>query len=458
VAVLSIGSSPATASPLRFDAFKAYGAGGGQPRSVVSADFNQDNKPDFAIGNYGIDGPAAVTVRLGKGDGTFGPASSIGTAGSTNQLVVDDFNSDGDPDIAAGRGDGKVSVFLGGAGASFDAQTPYETGGINFSLVSGQFDAPNTSPDLATGSSGSNGSELWVLLGAGDGTFGSPTSYPVFTQLSPSLPLAGALADFNGDGDPDVALTDLDSPDVIVMPGATGGTFGTGVFSDAGAGAQSMFMAAGDFDTGSDPDLVLSGLDDTLVVLLGSTGATFAAPVEIDVKDQTDVAGVATGDFDGDGSTDIAAADSSTARNGLAIALGNGDGTFGAAKIYGDSPLSPRALTTGDFNRDGHPDFALAAPSTNQVSILLSDYSKPNTKITKQPPNTVTSSSVTYKFTSNQAGSIFKCKLDGSKFKRCKSADKLAHLKKGDHTFQVRATDPAGNTDSSPAKDSFKVK
>jgi hypothetical protein len=64
----------------------------------------------------------------------------------------------------------------------------------------------------------------------------------------------------------------------------------------------------------------------------------------------------------------------------------------------------------------------------------------------------------TFEFSSTEASSHFECALDGGKFAACTSPDKLTKLKKGKHTFSVRAIDAAGNVDGSPATQDFKVK
>jgi hypothetical protein len=64
---------------------------------------------------------------------------------------------------------------------------------------------------------------------------------------------------------------------------------------------------------------------------------------------------------------------------------------------------------------------------------------------------------VKYEFTSTEAGSAFECKFDKKDFAPCDSPKKKK-VKKGKHTFDVRAIDAAGNTDATPDEDKFKVK
>jgi hypothetical protein len=84
-----------------------------------------------------------------------------------------------------------------------------------------------------------------------------------------------------------------------------------------------------------------------------------------------------------------------------------------------------------------------------------SDTTPPQTTITKAPHKKVTKAKVKIKFSSDEAGSTFSCKLDKGKYKPCDSPYK-ARVEPGKHKFSVYATDQAGNADSSPAKVKFK--
>ena len=85
------------------------------------------------------------------------------------------------------------------------------------------------------------------------------------------------------------------------------------------------------------------------------------------------------------------------------------------------------------------------------------DTDPPETTITKGAPNKTQKSQVKFKFTSDEAGSTFECKLDKKPYKPCSSPKKVRRLDDGRHKFKVRAIDSAGNVDSSAAKDKFKV-
>jgi hypothetical protein len=79
------------------------------------------------------------------------------------------------------------------------------------------------------------------------------------------------------------------------------------------------------------------------------------------------------------------------------------------------------------------------------------DTTPPGTSISSGPSATTTSTSASFAFTATQAGSTFECKLDAGAYAACTSPKAYSDLGVGAHTFSVRATDPAGNTDATPA-------
>ena len=85
------------------------------------------------------------------------------------------------------------------------------------------------------------------------------------------------------------------------------------------------------------------------------------------------------------------------------------------------------------------------------------DTTAPDTTITAGPSGTTNDSTPTFSFTSTEAGSTFACRIDAGAWVACTSPFTTAALGDGAHTFEVRATDVAGNTDASPASRSFTV-
>lgn len=85
------------------------------------------------------------------------------------------------------------------------------------------------------------------------------------------------------------------------------------------------------------------------------------------------------------------------------------------------------------------------------------DTLAPDTSITSGPSGTTTSSSASFSFSASEAGSSFECKLDSGAWVACSSPTSLMGLSDGSHTFSVRATDAAGNTDASEATRTWTV-
>jgi hypothetical protein len=103
------------------------------------------------------------------------------------------------------------------------------------------------------------------------------------------------------------------------------------------------------------------------------------------------------------------------------------------------------------------PDTRGPCPPGSPEPPGSTDTNPPQTKITKGAPNKLDRHKVKFKFTADEPDATFECKLDKRKFKPCSSPKKVERLDEGKHKFKVIATDEAGNSDPSAAKDKFKV-
>jgi len=117
----------------------------------------------------------------------------------------------------------------------------------------------------------------------------------------------------------------------------------------------------------------------------------------------------------------------------------------------------------GRANLDGthvNPRFMTGSHLKDPQGIAvdaLGDTSAPKTRIVKGAPNESKKTKLNFKFKSSEPQSTFECKLDQRKWEPCRSPQRVKGLDEGEHKFKVRAIDPAGNVDPSPAKDKFKV-
>jgi hypothetical protein len=123
-------------------------------------------------------------------------------------------------------------------------------------------------------------------------------------------------------------------------------------------------------------------------------------------------------------------------------------GPFPEYRVNVAATIEPDA--DGDQYGDETQDFCPTDAATQAECVV------PETKITKRPQNRLTKSKAKYKFTSNEPGSEFECKLDRKPYRPCSSPRKYK-ARAGKHKFRVRAIDLAGNVDPTPAKDKFRA-
>jgi large repetitive protein len=102
-------------------------------------------------------------------------------------------------------------------------------------------------------------------------------------------------------------------------------------------------------------------------------------------------------------------------------------------------------------------DAAGNVSGASNARTIVVDTSAPNTVIGAGPIGATASTSAIFSFTADDAAATFECNLDGAGFSSCTSTRTYTGLAEGPHTFQVRATDQAGNTDPTPALRSWTV-
>lgn len=220
-------------------------------------------------------------------------------------------------------------------------------------------------PDLAVAQdvSISNVDNFAILLGNGDGTFQPAiTSGPSGNYNQTVL----AVGDFNGDGKADIAIAACcDGNFVSILLGNGNGTFQPPVNSPTGQAPQSITI--GDFNGDGKIDLAVANYeDDSVSILLGNGDGTFLPKVDYNVG--TEPTTVIVSDFNGDGRQDLAVGNMYGTVN---ILLGNGDGTFQAPMPFNGGTLSLLQIATGDFNGDGIQDLAVASNYGTHNTLLF---------------------------------------------------------------------------------------
>jgi hypothetical protein len=283
-------------------------------------------------------------------------------------VCVADFNADLKPDLAvANAGSHTVSVLLGNGDGTFGTRTDFATGSWPRSVATADLNRDGR-PDLAVANQGSN--TVSVLLGNGDGTFGIRTDFEVGSD-----PWSVAIGDLDGDRRPDLAVANSAQSDatgsVSVLLGNGDGTFEAR--TDLSVGNHPWAVAIGDLDSDRRPDLVVANQgSNTLSVLLGNGDGSFDPGADISAG--VDPLSVAIADLDGDGRPDLAVANSglfhSNQPGTVSVLLGDGHGTFGSRTDYGTG-LNPWSVAVADFNADGRRDLVVANQDPHTVSVLL---------------------------------------------------------------------------------------
>ena len=127
--------------------------------------------------------------------------------------------------------------------------------------------------------------------------------------------------------------------------------------------------------------------------------------------------------------------------------------------ITGGTGRFADASGTGTLRTVGVIDSIVGSIVTQTITSRVKEQISypPETKITKGAPKKTHKTKLKFKFTSNDPGAKFQCKLDKKAFKSCKSPQTLKNLDQGKHTFAVRAIDADGQRDPTPAKGKFKI-
>jgi len=342
-----------------------------QTSMAATGDFNHDGFVDLAT----VDSQDTfIRVYLNQGNGTFVKAFGM-DIDRARWVTVADFNADGNLDLVVLRPDGdedsRFSLLLGNGDGSFNEPVQFNTRANVFTSTTADFNGDGL-PDLAL----SNKNHFSVMLNTGNATFAPP----VFYGPSDEPPRYITSADFNNDGAPDLALIRANNK-VDIMLNQTAGGVGTAVFGQPmpqQLGEKPQIVVPGDFNGDGNIDLASVNSDFRVApvsILLGNGDGTFQP--RRNYFGGNFVEALAVADFNDDGKLDLA---SSSFTSQMRVYPGNGDGTFRPetnvqAGKYGIF------MVTADFNNDGLPDIVVIRGGAFRVLLNTSNT-------TPTPPGT----------------------------------------------------------------------
>jgi hypothetical protein len=339
---------------------------GGTAQGIALADFDGDGNLDLAVAETGSN---HLGVRLGRGDGSFGPSSSLATGSGPVDLAAADLDGDGRIDlIVTNFNSNDVSVMLGRGDGTFAPRADYSVGGGPRSVAVADLDGDG-SLDLVVGNQGNDAS---LLYGRGDGGFDAAVGLGLQDQAN-----GVAVADMNGDGRIDILVSGYFEVHLYLNQGPAGFPSRTSYNASGGGGA---FVAVGDANGDGRLDVVHSNTANNYVsVFQGDGQGGLQGPFFYTVG--PDPYYLSTGDYpyetalvdlDLDGNLDLLMA----TNRGFVVRAGLGDGTFGDRL---DFSLEDDAvyLAVGDVDGDGKPDVVATDYAASRVLVFRNTTGEP---------------------------------------------------------------------------------
>ncbi|WP_221392023.1 FG-GAP-like repeat-containing protein [Dyadobacter sp. NIV53] len=282
-----------------------YKSGGGFPSSLlINNDFNADDELDVAVANSNSN---TIGILLGNGKGGFAPVTAYETGGDfPASMVSGDFNGDHKRDvIVLNVQSGTIGVLLGKGDGSFSKANIYACGeGSQTSITTGDFNNDDKL-DIAVTNGDYPFSSIGILQGNGKGSFAEAITYPGGEGFQMSI----TTGDFNNDGQLDLAVSNGDYPisNISVLAGRGDGSFGKAVTYPSGMGLPASIIT-GDLNSDSKLDIAVSNGGHTLgsiAVLPGNGDGSFAEPRVLNISGIFPTS-VIQGDFNKDKKQDLA--------------------------------------------------------------------------------------------------------------------------------------------------------
>jgi len=357
---------------------------GNAPQFVAVADIDGDGKADIVVVNQNDNTMGVFLNKSSSGSITSGSFAaevtfSTGTGSYPNGIAIGDLDGDGKLDVVtANTGNASLSVFRNTSSVgniSFAAHADFATGNADPQYVAiADFDGDGK-PDMAVTN------EANVSVFHNTTTSGSTTiSFAAHADFAvESEPGGIAVGDFDGDGKPDIAATISSDNYVSVLHNtSSAGTISFGTHADFSVGPGPGNLAVSDVDGDGKLDIVTSNGGDGSASILHNTSSSsisFGTHQDINVDEgdaNESFYTVVMNDLDGDGKPDMIVVDNNDALYLLHNTSSTGSPSFGSkvTVAVGTNSYALYGAAIGDFDGDGKPDIVANAQGDNLIDVL----------------------------------------------------------------------------------------